>query len=669
MGFGKTQHTAEAILIFIFLFFRCSSTQKELLQINPENIIPINKGMIINESALGNVATLVDEQIHTNDNTDLNTVPIHTYWKSAHKKWQYPVHAFIDLGAVYNLQGIYIYTSETPATVDFQVGRPFNWRKIFQKNCEKNNWWKFFSVKDTSRFLRITLLSENSPGEIILTGKKIIGDKSVSALSLKRISEFKPIQFDQFMGINALIDDPLEMLTCVSNIREYHNWYWDEGDQYKFGSADDGSYQPYPNNKAKFQPSYAGGGKWFFDDYYSKAKNLGFNVIPTYMGSVDWISDYVTNKPIYQRKDSTDPLSYAAHAAHLFQVVARYGKTRHATANLKLAADQPTQSGLSKIKFIENWNEPDAWWDGPKSYFSPYEFAAMSSADYDGHMKKLDQYHGIKNADLDCRMVMGGLTYLNIDYVKAMKLWCMYYRSDGNIPFDVLNFHHYSNIDEIENKRAISPEEDSLKVKVKKLVNFKNEYFPNKELWISEFGYDTHPLSVQGVPEIGNYTREEVQGQWIVRSYLALAAAGVDRAYMYMFRDVTSYDKTKFATSGLVLDQAHKLEKKASWYYVNTLKSKLKGFSFIHADESKERYIYHFKNLQTGQILYAIWIPSSVGRINRRYKLKCDKKYTKANIVSFKKMWPEGICVSKTITNHHLAITISEDPILIIPQE
>src|SRR5690606_20601358 len=101
-----------------------------------------------------------------------------------------------------------------------------------------------------------------------------------------------------------------------------------------------------------------------------------------------------------------------------------------------------------------------------------------------------------------------------------------------------------------------SPEEDGLKARVEKLANWRNEHLPDLELWISEFGYDTHPNSPQRAAQIKDFSRERVQAQWLTRSYLVMAAGGVDRVQMYMMRDVDPSCATQYCTSGLTSSQA-----------------------------------------------------------------------------------------------------------------
>jgi arginine exporter protein ArgO len=134
---------------------------------------------------------------------------------------------------------------------------------------------------------------------------------------------------------------------------------------------------------------------------------------------------------------------------------------------------------------IGNQFGPDKWWFTRGGYFTPDEFATMCSADYDGHNGALGVTKGMKVADPQVKMVMGGLASLNLEYVRCMKLWSDFNRQNG-FPSDVLNFHHYSE----NGTHGISPEADNLKLKLKTIVEYRNTFLPGKEIWLSEFGYD-----------------------------------------------------------------------------------------------------------------------------------------------------------------------------------
>lgn len=620
-------------------------------------VLKLSPDDITNESALGNAGLLADEQ--NNLNAPLSHKTVHTFWNPGNKSWYYPVHAFIDLGTKCSIHKIFVFNGEGKGEIHFSTGAPFQWQEILRATVDHANAWQQYSVSDTTRYLRISLSGQTAPGEIVVYGSSI--GKAVIESPRRNAVLSNSVVMDQLMGINAFIDDPADKLQCVHWVREYHNWSWDEGDQWKFGAGDDGRYPGFPRNVNKFQPSYAGAGKWNFDSFYERLRQQDQEVFPVLQGSVDWITDAMPHKPGLPGKNAGDPQAYAAHADHLFQMAARYGGRKHEPAVLKLAPDQPPRSGMGLLHYYENWNEPDAWWADRKSYFTPYEFAAMCSADYDGHLNTMGKRAGIKNADPEAIMAMGGLAMLNLDYLKAIKLWSDHKRN-GSIPFDVINLHHYSNENYVENTIGISPEEDSLKEKIECIVRYRDREMPGIKIWITEFGYDTHPNSVQGVPPILGYTREEVQAQWIVRSYLALAAAKVDAAFLYMLRDVNSGNSVKYQSSGLTTGSEDGWKKKAGWYYVNTLKTRLKGMWFC--GEEKTGPVWRYRFCGTERAAEIIWSPGR-GSSVKDYELTCPPGGSKVQVVSFVKGADQGIEKTLQVKQHKVYIDVCENPVMV----
>jgi hypothetical protein len=216
------------------------------------------------------------------------------------------------------------------------------------------------------------------------------------------------------------------------------------------------------------------------------------------------------------------------------------------------------------------------------------------------------------------KFVMGGLAALNIEFIKGMKLWSDYNRTKTQkFPADVLNFHHYCNSNEGKGQPilGISPEQDGLKNKLKEVVAYRNAHLPNLEIWLTEFGYDTHEGSTQAAPAIGNTSSFEVQGRWLLRSYLEIAASGIDRAFLYNFEDYGFETTTQYMTSGLVKG-APGNEKKISWYYMACLKNVLKGYSFSKEIPSGQAdvNVYCFKSSANNKLVYAVWCNTSTNK-------------------------------------------------------
>lgn len=491
------------------------------------------------------------------------------------------------------------------------------------------------------------------------------GDRQPELRGVSRAS------MDKFIGANAFVDDPVDKMQAVGFIREYHKWHWDEN----LGSS--GSYEGYPNNHIRWAPSAIK--PWDFDKYYSSVKNAGLEIAPCLQGAPKWLqgrTDFPAHDKPLDEPDapSTSAHSYEAKAHYMYQFAARYGSTSVSDDFLTLAPDQPRNTGMGLVKYIEDWNEQDATWQGANARFSPQEYAAMASANYDGHARTMKQgsgTFGVKNADPNIKLVMAGLAYMNLDYVKQMRNWFLYNRPDKKFALDVINVHVYAWLKPEMTWRgggpSLSPEAADFKGQMKEWIDYRNRYLPNVEVWVSEFGWDTNPASPLCPPAIGPFDIQEVQGQWIVRAYLAFAAAGVDRAQMFMLRDVDPASATHYSTSGLVGPKGNWYPK-TSWYYVSTMKNTLANMVFVGEANSGNPnvLIYKFKNLTTGNGAYAIWTKTSSNYCVNDYQLSLSGSPASAKLVEMKPGDADGVQSSLTISGNKVTVDVSERPAFIL---
>jgi hypothetical protein len=499
--------------------------------------IRLSEDMLINLSGLRPAIELVDEQDLAGDPRKGDAQQPKTVYSNGwiNAKLYYPLSVVVDLGVVHDVTDICYFDVEDEGVLSADYWDADTWKPLFSGPLREYRQWTSRSVAVVTRYLRLTFESPSSQvAEVVLYGTA----RGQRAPSPQPVQHQRPLM-DSFIGINGFIDDPIERIAACGHLREYHQWQWDEGNQ-------DSSYPGYPNHQLAWSPSWVSGPGWGwdFDQFYRQLKTAGVEISPCFQGCAPYLVGFEASrtdeKPVVADGDPTRPESYVAHASYLFQFAARYGSTPCDSALLKLRPGQPARSGLGFVKYMENWNEPDKWWKGRAPCFSLAELAAMCSADCDGHRRSMGRTVGIKNADPGMKLVMGDLAKPEIEYIKAMKLWADLYRG-GDFPADVINLHHYSNDAGGQGGRpttGISPEADNLRERFQAIVEWRDRFLPDKELWVSEFGYDTNPKSTQHAPAIGAADAEEVQGQWIVRSFLALAAAGVDRAQLYMLRDV-----------------------------------------------------------------------------------------------------------------------------------
>lgn len=619
--------------------------------------IVLTPDMVVNEAGVGNAGALVDEQDEAGDPRAGKGGKPKTLWNDKLPGVSLPVSAYIDLGGVYKLTDLYVYDTYGKGVVPFESGTPPNWKPLVTEQLDHYQEWNAHPINVETRYVRVTL-PENGLGmpEIVLYGTP------TGPIIKATPPEPHPHQLptmDELLGTNAFNDDDIKKLTVVGYVREYHNWDWDAGDG-------DPNTKPYPDNVVAFNPSKAGNG-WNFDAFYTNLKKEGIMVCPAIQGTVKWLAPKRDDKPVDKGQDPALPASYKAHADEMFQFVARYGSAKVDDKKLKLASNQERVSGLDLIHYFENGNEEDGWWRGRQGYSTPYEFAAQCSADYDGNMKAMGDTFGVKNADPNARMVMAGLAGdLNLGYVKAMKAWADANRH-GDFPADVINFHTYCNSmgGQGDSMRVgVSPEQARLKERLREIVDYRNRYLPRQEVWLTEFGYDTNPKSVQCSPAIGETSTEEVQARWLVRSFLAIAAAGIDRAAQFMFRDTDVNSTEKFDTSGLVLPKGD-WTPKTSWFYISTMKNRLAGMRFSGEVDSGDPkvLVYKFRS-DKGTGAYAVWCPTASNTVVDNYQLK--GLGSAATLVEFAKGEPKGKASPLTLNGGTATLKVSECPVLVL---
>ncbi len=480
----------------------------------------------------------------------------------------------------------------------------------------------------------------------------------------------------EFMGLNGFIDDDPTVLAAVGNVREYHNWAWNDGNNVP-------GYTGYPSSKLQFSVF---DGFWDFDGYYAQLKAAKVLVFPCIEGSVQYL-DNSAMPPVAKGADATDPASYVAHAAFMYQYAARYGATPVDAKQLTLDAGQKVASGLKLLPYYEDGNEPDANWvhaDG-SFLFTPEATAAMASADYDGHQGKLTGNFGVKTADPQAKMVLAGLAgagkadfVSNVtSYLDGMRAWSAANRG-GSFPADVINIHDYcfgpDPFGTANPKPGLSPEACKLQDLMSSIVAYRDKNLPGKELWLTEFGYDTHPKSRLRAPAIGSTSAGVVQGQWLVRSFLSLLASGIDRAFMYISRDQCTGDDNvcpnnaiQFATSGILSQKGEEIPKPA-YYFLAAFKARLGAMRYLGKLDSGALNvsIARFYDAASDHGAYVLWSPTSNGNIVKAYPLSVATGVTQATLITLADQSLTGKQQTLTAAKGALTLDVSETPSIVL---
>ena len=479
-----------------------------------------------------------------------------------------------------------------------------------------------------------------------------------------------------FLGLNGFIDDDPAKLAAVGNVREYHDWSWNEGN----GAS---GYPGYPNNQLSFTNV---AGAWDFDAYYAALGQAGVTPFPCIEGSVNFLGSAMP--PVAAGADVTLAASYVAHASFLYQYAARYGAKAVPPASLKLASGQAARTGLGLLRYYEDGNEPDANWvnaDG-SPLFSPAAAAAMSSADFDGDQGRLGGTFGIKSADPAAKLVLAGLAgagassdwLTNVtSYLDGMRAWATAHRG-GSFPADVLNVHDYCfGPDPFGTKNprpGVAPEACGIATALAGVVAYRDQHLPGKEVWLTEFGYDTDPGSRLRAPAIGSADAQAVQGQWLVRTFLALMGSGIDRAFLFVSRDnctgsasACPGNDVQFSTSG-VLTQKGDEQPKTAWYYLATVRARLGTMRYAGTAPSGKPNlsIARFYNAATNQGAYVLWMATSVGSVSNDYALALPAAISSATTVALTAGSASGTATPAAVSNHAVSVNVGETPTLVL---
>ncbi len=450
--------------------------------------------------------------------------------------------------------------------------------------------------------------------------------------------------FDQIIGTNSFIDVPHDKAEAVSFIREYHDWSWTE--------IEDDVYEYNRWN-----------GYWEFDEYYTTLQEMGITVCPALWQSPGWLESNPLNKPLGDSEDPVDPASYSEMSQFMYQYGARYGDTPVDESKILLNDGQVMRTGMGVLKYFEDWNEQDRDWAGRDAQFLAEEYAAMASTNIDGHAGTLGDGYGLKTADPTAKFVMGGLYILGTDYVSDMRDWFIANRPDGKWPIDVINMHHYAYTYDVN---GISPEDGDYKSKVQEVIQWRNEYAPDNEVWITEFGYDTNEESPNRINPFGGFDQQEIQAQWIARTYLILSSIGVDRVAQFMIRDVEDPTEMRWADCGFTLSSGEGYTPKTSWYYTFTMKDIMKDMFFdAVVSETNAAWVYRFVDESGDKIIYALWSPTSNGS-ESEYRLKIPEEPTYLYQIKMVEESTTGQKTNLAYTGAQITINISEQPVFVV---
>ncbi len=638
-----------------------------------------------------------------------------------------------------------VYDLDVRASKDFaNFNTPSAWdakNETYLSSSLKANSWNKIEIGKEVRFIQLQFLDGEAPVEVVFYGYQT-GETEGDELG---DTTHKLPTIGEMMGICALLGDGAESsikdLSCVTVVREYHNLGW---------SYNQSSFPLKSTNLIKTNVGN-------FDKKYKE--HAPYNLIVPCLQWSDGDNPARTynkltgklNSEVATFTEKYLPSTYIAYADVMYQYAARYGSSKMAYLyeNVRTHSDGGTEIGLNLIKWLEFGNEPNG---EDQRGATPYQLAALTSAAYDGHMRTVlaDVYNpddytyflGAKNADPDIKVAMAGLAGIGDRYITAMCYWMRANRDDirgtwtsknDTIAMDAFNVHTYFGEYYVLNGEGVyvgvSPEEYGLVNAMSNLIEFRNKYYPDVEIWLTEFGWDTNESyeTMTSSHRYGSYTSRQVQAMWLTRAYILLSSCGVDKATMYMANDLGNDRDTygKYGTCGifgythrygddnpelvyadsngnacykgepdadgnnryyypdgvLVTSRVSiKLTPKASYYYMSTLFNTLYDYTFRRELESgnDDVWVYQFSNDQADEA-YALWCPTSNMTKVDGYKLYVGTDYNSVTLTETQVGYDEaGNTVEETSSKTgkqttltvdsegYVYVNVSENPIYVV---
>lgn len=600
---------------------------------------------------LNDISVLFDDQDKVPESPD-NTSVSTDLWEATDKSkgWKPNLQSefgdasfYIDLKGNYVITGICLLDVHGIADWTIETGEPFSWETAASLSTDAYMSWRSITLESTeaTRYLRFSTPSgDTGVSEIALYGYKVsdLTDEQIAKTSAKENTGTPTdLTAGQTAGFNAFIDDPMTAIMAAGNVREYHNFSWliDE------------------NGKTKFTQ-----GTWGdMDAYYTAMKQQNISIIPCFQGGSSYIrkvGDSVPEIPAAEGADTLDPASYTLHAQTMYQVAARYGSNADIDmSTLNVADGSEPKVGLGLLSALENSNEPNKSWSGKNNYFTPYELAAMCSADYDGHEGTIPNA-GVKTADPDFKLAVGGLltTESMLTYLTEMKLWFDYNRTDGKFAADIINVHLGPD--------TANPESSSFVERIAEIQKWMDENAPGTELWISEFEVPMSDCEIEGTDNHDNENYQLKYAQRVTRTFLLAMSAGVDRTTKFQLRDEAAGGV--YADSGLVTEKGS-WKKKLAWYYTSCLTSVLENADFVkdHSDEAVCKY--EFRDRTTGDTIYCLWSPTSDDTVIADYSL--DIGEGAHAVLTAPSEYAEGTASKLAVTDGSVTLDVTETPVYV----
>lgn len=587
----------------------------------------------------------------------------------------------LDLQVPYRLAEIYLYDAgRSSDSVWVYTGNMQDWkmRAAFTTSGEG---WRKFVVDDSTQYVMFRFSGwEAKVTEAVLYGCPFVAPPPEPPAHYTG-PRLAPKTMREFLGVNTYQGVSLQWMKPFYNTRLYT----------MVDQLDADTVHAYPNNL--FNLTVHGWWNGAIQDYVMVSDSIvRFNngrVWYSILGVPRWLEQKGYShfdRPLTELgMNPEDPLSYARHANLYWNLAAVYGGTKVDTSLIRGIFGQgghPKFSGRKLMNVFENGNEVDAYWVGNK-YWSPVEYFAISSADYDGHERKMGPRQGIRQADSNSNLMMSGFCNLDTNRARVLKFLCNTMRSDHRFLWQAgIQYHHYSTNGGGtlpgetfgHGTAGLSPEEDSLRTRLARVREYTYRVQPDVECILGEYGYDKSRKSKVSAPLVPGYDAKQSQGIMLLRGINAVAFSGFDRLVIYWIKDDHGEDEASlFLSSGLIKQVAtSQQEPYPSWFYISTLVNWLGNYVPDKVvSESGPVWVYKYRHqVSRDSVAYFVYCPTHNGSRADNYNLKVGKTSGKMALsIAMADNSTEGEATAVPISNGIIRIGVTEVPKILLMRE
>ena len=233
--------------------------------------------------------------------------------------------------------------------------------------------------------------------------------------------------------------------------------------------------------------------------------------------------------------------------------------------------------------------------------------------------------------------------------------------------YDVINVHTYAMVENWPTWRRSFPEDAKLLdylTRPQAIIDWRNANAPKKEIWITEFGYDSTTKPNLKTGDFKNWVgvTDTQMAQWLVRSFLVFSKMAIDRAYIYFFDDKD--EPQLHGSSGLTRN----FQPKPAFYAVGHLYRTLGDYRFskVVLEQAGERRIYEYQHVSDPKkVIWAVWSPTGVQRSEDGIVTGLPGEVVKAERMPLATGEEAAAATFTAKPNHAVGVTISESPVFL----